>query len=75
MKRQKHLSNANLARRGRALGIDRHMRCNAGMEFISDSMVATTMEALLGAAFYNGGLNSVAQMLSVMDLGSGLDAM
>ncbi|KFY74389.1 hypothetical protein V499_05588 [Pseudogymnoascus sp. VKM F-103] len=26
-------------------------------------MVATTMEALLGAAFYNGGLDSVAQML------------
>ncbi|KAL5347595.1 hypothetical protein ACLOAV_007003 [Pseudogymnoascus australis] len=52
-----------------------HMRCNAGTEFISDSMVATTMEALLGAAFYNGGLDSVAQMLRVMDLGSGLDAM
>ena len=51
------------------------MRCNAGTEFIADSMVATTMEALLGAAFYNGGLDSVAQMLSVMDLGSGLDAM
>ncbi|KFX88316.1 hypothetical protein V490_07723 [Pseudogymnoascus sp. VKM F-3557] len=73
-KRQTHLSNANLARRGRALGIDQHMRCNAGTEFISDSMIATTMEALLGAAFYNGGLDFVAQMLKVMDLGSGLDA-
>ncbi|KFY69203.1 hypothetical protein V496_00434 [Pseudogymnoascus sp. VKM F-4515 (FW-2607)] len=66
-RRQTHLSNANLARRGRALGIDRHMRCNAGTEFISDSMIATTMEALLGAAFYNGGLDSVAQMLTLGD--------
>jgi dsRNA-specific ribonuclease len=38
-------------------------------------MIATTMEALLGAAFLVGGISSVAQMLSVMDLGSGLDAM
>jgi len=74
-RRQRHLSNTNLARRGRALGIDRHMNCNAGTEFISDSMIATTMEALLGAAFCDGGINSVAQMLSVMDLGSGLEAM
>ncbi|KFY32611.1 hypothetical protein V493_00033 [Pseudogymnoascus sp. VKM F-4281 (FW-2241)] len=51
------------------------MSCNAATEFISDSMIAATMEALLGAAYYNGGLDSVAQMLSVMDLGSGLDAM
>jgi dsRNA-specific ribonuclease len=37
-------------------------------------MIATTMEALLGAAYYNGGISSVIQMLSVMDLGSGIDA-
>ncbi|KAL4880528.1 ribonuclease III domain-containing protein [Aspergillus karnatakaensis] len=64
--------NANLARRGFALGLDRFIRKNPSQgSFCSDRLMADTMEAIVGAYFEDRGREFAALkvVLDVLGLG------
>jgi ribonuclease-3 len=56
------LSNDSLARRGYDHGIDTFVYCNAGT-VVSAKMVASTLEAIIGAVYQDGGDTAVLQVV------------
>lgn len=64
------VSNNNLAKKGKILGLERFMQGSLGLQFFSPDMIATTMEAILGAAYLEGGMRMVTLVMVAMDLGS-----
>lgn len=57
------LSNDNLAQRGYTLGVDACVFCNVGT-VVSAKMVATTLEAIIGAVYQDGGDDSVHRVMN-----------
>ncbi len=61
--RQHLLSNKNLSRIGRSLGIERFLVMNPGLLMASDYMVATMMEAIIGAVYLDGDMQAVETLM------------
>jgi ribonuclease-3 len=53
------VSNNNLGRRGFELGLDRCIITAPGLERVSTNMMATTVEAILGAIYVDSGANDL----------------
>lgn len=66
------LSNENLARVGFQTGLDRCLNLNPGTAVISQSMMATTVEAILGAVHLDGGDQALASVMINLGLTSDL---
>ncbi|KIA75658.1 RNAse III [Aspergillus ustus] len=65
-------SNNNLAARGFALGIDRYILNNPSNQgAVPISLMATTMEAILGAVFLDNGESLAAVKLVIIQFGLG----
>ncbi|KAL2830324.1 ribonuclease III [Aspergillus cavernicola] len=67
---KKVAGNANLTQRGFALGIDAYIHNNPSQgSYISDKLMATTMEAILGAVFLDRGRDLAAVKPVIIALG------
>ncbi|KUL89264.1 hypothetical protein ZTR_03712 [Talaromyces verruculosus] len=66
------LSNENLARVGFQTGLDRCLNLNPGTAVISQAMMATTVEAILGAVHLDGGDQALASVMIKLGLTSDL---
>lgn len=66
--RQQILCNKNLAAQCRALQLEQFLHCNPGTERISDDMMATMMEAIIGAAFFEGNMACVNRVMKSLGL-------
>jgi ribonuclease III len=71
-KRQQLLSNDNLTSIGRKLGIEKLLVLSPGARWASDYMVATTMEAIIGAVYLDGGMKAVGQLMANLGLEAAL---
>lgn len=56
------LSNDKLAQRGYSLGINACVFCNQGT-VVSAKMVASTLEAIVGAVYHDGGDDAVLRVI------------
>lgn len=65
--RQQLLSNGNLNAVGRAYGIDAVILKNAGLRQVSNEMVATTVEAIVGAAHVDAGGEDLGVVRGIME--------
>ncbi|KAH7135180.1 ribonuclease III domain-containing protein [Dendryphion nanum] len=63
-------ANKSLAKRGRELGIDSCILRNDGTSTVSDMMVATTIEAVIGAVDQDGGEGAVQKVMNKIGLTS-----
>lgn len=61
------LSNGNLARRGQDLGIGTCVFCNEGT-VVSAKMIASTLEAIVGAVYLDGGDAAVSLVIEHLGL-------
>jgi ribonuclease-3 len=61
------VSNSNLGRRGFELGLDRCIITVPGLERVSTNMMATTVEAILGAVFEDSGANDLSAVRAVVE--------
>ncbi|KAG9255769.1 ribonuclease III domain-containing protein [Emericellopsis atlantica] len=66
--RQGLLSNENLARVGTEHGLDNCINVNGGTERATPKMVATTVEAILGAVERDGGYDTLARVMAHLGL-------
>jgi ribonuclease-3 len=62
------ISNAALARRGYEIGIDRVVIVGSNNPAVSGRMVATTLEAIIGAVHQDGGNDAVNQVIEHLEL-------
>ncbi|KAI5457495.1 ribonuclease III domain-containing protein [Mariannaea sp. PMI_226] len=62
------VSNENLARVGKEHGLDGCINVNAGTNQISPAMVATTVEAILGAVEQDGGREALGKVMNQLGL-------
>lgn len=63
------LSNTASATLGRSHGLDRYVITNLSHEGpVSSDMVATAVEAVVGAAYKDGGIDAVRVMMAFLDL-------
>lgn len=69
---QQTSSNANLASVGRAHGLGGCIVLNPGTTVVTDKMIATAMEAIIGAVSLDGGSNAVNRLLNALDLSHNL---
>lgn len=70
--RQHLLSNKNLNRLGRDLGVEKLLVMNPGQVLASDYMVATMIEAIIGAVYLDGDMKAVEQLMVSLGLGPAL---
>jgi dsRNA-specific ribonuclease len=71
-KRQQLLSNKNLTNIGRKLGIEILLVLSPGARWASDYMVATMMEAIIGAVYLDGDMKAVEQLMANLGLEAAL---
>ncbi|KAB5536118.1 ribonuclease III domain-containing protein [Coniochaeta sp. 2T2.1] len=62
------VGNDNLARVGREHGLDNCINVNGGTVAVSPGMIATAVEAILGAAERDGGRDALVQVMSHLGL-------
>ncbi|KAF5252836.1 hypothetical protein FANTH_2160 [Fusarium anthophilum] len=62
------ISNENLTRVGREKGLHKCINMNGGTTRVSSGMVATTVEAILGAVEIDGGRDALAQVMNRLGL-------
>ena len=63
-------SNANLEAVGRHNGLDQFVNTNpSSWGAVSSGTMAHTVEAILGAVYLDGGMNSVQQVMRTLGLG------
>jgi Ribonuclease-III-like len=62
--RQQLLSNENLNRIGRRFRIEKLLVLSPGAETASDYMVATMLEAVVGAVYLDGGMEAVEKLMT-----------
>jgi dsRNA-specific ribonuclease len=72
MMRQHLLSNKNLNRIGRRLGIEKYLIMNPGLNLASDYMVATLVEAIIGAVYLDGEMKAVERLMVNLGLEAAL---
>lgn len=62
-------SNVNLDRAGRLYGLDVFVCRNPSqVGYLSPATMATTVEAILGAVYLDGGIDSVSQVMQTLGL-------
>lgn len=62
------LGNDNLARVGYGLGLDQCLNLNPGTVSVSPAMMATTVEAILGAVHLDGGDTALTMVMENLGL-------
>ncbi|KAG5775088.1 hypothetical protein H9Q73_011235 [Fusarium xylarioides] len=62
------ISNDNLTRVGREHGLDKCINMNGGTTRVSSGMVATALEAILGAVEIDGGRDALARVMKHLGL-------
>jgi len=62
------ITNKNLSKIGFDIGLDSCVILNQGTGTVSDKTMATTVEALIGAAFRDGGENALEHLLNTLGL-------
>jgi hypothetical protein len=66
--RQRLLNNANFSRIGRMLRIEKLLVLSPGAYRASDYMVATMMEAIVGAVYLDGGMDAVELLMGKLGI-------
>ena len=66
--REEVLGNANLARFGFEKSLDGCINLNPGIRTVSDAMMATTVEAILGAVHLEGGDETLSMVMDNLGL-------
>lgn len=67
MLRNSRLGNDNLSKVGFTLKMDDSIIVNPGTQAVSNNMMATTVEAIIGAAFLDAGTNGLTVVRGIMD--------
>jgi hypothetical protein len=68
--RHRALGNDRLSEVGRDYTLDLYINRNAGTPNVTDSMMATAVEAVLGAVFEDGGDGALARVMTQLRIGN-----